>query len=290
MKRSLIRACFNLFETILGRRFMWRFARAMLFFARRDGNDDCDTSGEYLLHSTFAHHYAGSKDNVTIVDVGANTGYWADHLLASCLNSKIESLSYYGFEPSNAVRERLTENLQRFADDVSINISSEAVGNKVGPIQFEQSGGIRGSSRQVQGASGQTLNEVETVNMTTIDKIAESHSLEQIAFVKSDVEGFDLNVIEGAIPLLRAERIDFFQFEYNHTWIETRHYLQDVFRLVEALPYVICRVVPDGLEAYQNWHPGLETYFHSNFLIVRSALVGELKIKQIEFDAQGVAM
>ena len=60
---------------------------------------------------------------------------------------------------------------------------------------------------------------------------------------------------------------------------------RDVFDLVEGLPYRVCKVVPEGIDAYESWHPELETFFEANYLLVRDDLVELLDVRRGKFSA-----
>jgi hypothetical protein len=106
-----------------------------------------------------------------------------------------------------------------------------------------------------------------------------------VDFVKSDVEGFDPSVLRGAASLLAAGRIGLFQFEYNHCWISTRSFLRDVFEFVEPHPYQVCKVVSSGIDAYESWHPELETFFETNYVLVRDDLLDVFEVRRGKFSA-----
>lgn len=50
--------------------------------------------------------------------------------------------------------------------------------------------------------------------MTTVDEFARQQGLDQIHLLKSDAQGFDYQVLQGASELLRAGRIGLVFFEY----------------------------------------------------------------------------
>jgi hypothetical protein len=123
------------------------------------------------------------------------------------------------------------------------------------------------------------------VAVTTLADVLEDQEIDVVDFVKSDVEGFDLSVLRGASSLLAESRIGLFQFEYNHCWISTRSFLRDVFELVDGLPYHVCKVVPGGIDACESWHQELETFFETNYVLVRDDLLEVLGVRKGKFGA-----
>ena len=57
------------------------------------------------------------------------------------------------------------------------------------------------------------------------------------------------------------------QFEY-HRWVFARNYLRDVFEFVLKLPYRVAKITPQRVEVYAGWHPELERFFESNWLLL----------------------
>jgi len=43
--------------------------------------------------------------------------------------------------------------------------------------------------------------------------------------------------------------------------------------------------VPDGVDAYESWHPELETFFEANYLLVRDDLIERLGVRVGKFSA-----
>lgn len=44
-------------------------------------------------------------------------------------------------------------------------------------------------------------------------------------------------------------------------------------------------MVPDGIDAYESWHPELETFFETNYLLVREDLLDVFQVRRGSFDA-----
>jgi hypothetical protein len=100
-----------------------------------------------------------------------------------------------------------------------------------------------------------------------------------------DTEGHDWHVLAGAVDLLRSRRIGLAQFEYNHRWVYARRFLKDVFDLVEGMPYQVGRLTGAGVELTPRWHPELDRFFQSNFVLVENSMVAHLEHVTGSFDA-----
>ena len=123
----------------------------------------------------------------------------------------------------------------------------------------------------------------------SIDKITASqfcslNKIDAIHLLKSDTEGHDMEVIIGALSLLKEGRIAVLQFEYNHRWIFSRHYLKDVFDAIKGLPYHVGKICPDHIEVYDHWYPEHERFFESNYVLLREDAIAWFNIRDCTLD------
>lgn len=276
----------RILEGVLGRRMLWRTGRLLYQYARRDGYNDPSTNGEYLLHERLARLAAEQTKPLNIVDVGANIGYWSRHLLDACKEAGVRDVRLLAFEPSPENRARLTEALKSVPSTYRVKVRPEAVADVAGRSSFDGSTEISGTKRLIgAGERAENITQRIEVPVTTLTAVFSEEEIMQADLVKTDVEGFDLKVMQGALPLLDEGRIGLMQFEYNHCWMETRSFLRDVFDLVKGLRYYVCKVTRDGIEAYENWHPELESYVDVNYILIRSDLADSLGVREGLFDA-----
>jgi FkbM family methyltransferase len=277
----------RLAESMLGRRMLWRVGRRLYLTARRDGLGDPAANGEYALHRFAAAHAASQKGKFTIIDVGAFTGYWSHHLLAACKAAGVTSVSLLAFEPSTDGRRKFTERMHGEFPKYEVRLRSEAVSDCTGEAMFNLDparGGANGLvATNVRGADSNPA--VQRVATLTLADVFAQEGLSTAHFVKTDAEGFDLSIIKGSIPLLEKGQIGLFQFEYNHCWLNTRTMLRDVFDLLPAIPYRLCKVAPEGLQAYKCWSSELEKFYEANYVLIKNDLASAYLVQDYEFDA-----
>ncbi|MGH9615212.1 MAG: FkbM family methyltransferase [Acidobacteriaceae bacterium] len=127
-----------------------------------------------------------------VLDVGANIGYYSLYVLP-------RASAVHAFEPDPRASAVLRSNL---AGHPNAHIHTLAVGSRVGKSQFalEQNSEIS----HVTSFANQTGNEAIEVDVTTIDRFTEENNL-NVTGIKIDVEGADLDVIEGALGTLRSQ-------------------------------------------------------------------------------------
>jgi FkbM family methyltransferase len=239
------------------RHFIWRLGRKLYCFARNELPLGPEVNGEYLVLDTFLEAF--SKDSVTLIDVGANKGEWSLTALTYLKKFNIKG-SLHLFEPA----EDSFRYLQSLLSLQAVKLNKAAVSNVSSNSQLFVFGDLCGTNslHSIQGGMPQ---ETETISL---DEYVANQRLEHIDFVKSDTEGHDFKVIEGAANLLTAGKVSVWQFEYNWRWINARCYLKDVFEFIRDKPYWIGRVSRSGVEIYKDWHPELERYFETNFILV----------------------
>ena len=137
----------------------------------------------------FANHLDASG---VVLDVGANIGYYSLYMLPRVA-------AIHAFEPDPRALAVLQLNL---AGHSNAHVHNVAVGKCIGKSSFilEPSSELS----HLAGASTQRGEECYEVDITMIDQFVAERDL-RITGIKIDVEGADLDVIEGAIETLRSQ-------------------------------------------------------------------------------------
>ena len=81
-----------------------------------------------------------------------------------------------------------------------------------------------------------------------IDDYIEANQIHKINFIKIDVEGHELKVLNGLGKFLNDDFIDFIQFEFGGTNIDSHTNLLDFYVLLEGRGFKICKIMPKFLE------------------------------------------
>jgi FkbM family methyltransferase len=174
----------------------------------------------------------------TCFDVGANIG------LTACLLSKAMSHgSVYAFEPSPAAWPHLRNTVERngLSNVTPVNL---ALGAGEGRVAFMDGPGSSSASHLTEGSIDQPTDVVE---MTTVDAFMFNRRLSRLDFLKIDVEGFEIPVLEGARHSIADHRpmavIEFNSFTLSaYGNINPRTAIE---RICSIFPYVY------------RWHNGL---------------------------------
>lgn len=135
-----------------------------------------------------------------ILDVGANTGQTIRNLLRSLTNPVIHS-----FEPNSVVFQQLSKS---FAGETNLYLNNFALGNKPGQQTLLENSNSDMSSFLPLGPQGWgAVQDRKQVQVSTVDAYCRDQSISGIDLLKSDTQGFDLEVLKGAAHMLAGNRV-----------------------------------------------------------------------------------
>jgi hypothetical protein len=86
-----------------------------------------------------------------------------------------------------------------------------------------------------------------------------------------DVEGNELNILNGAKRMIENDSIDFIQFEFGGCNIDSRTFFQDFFYLLKER-YRIYRILKNGLYPIDSYSEKYEIFITTNYLAQRISL------------------
>ena len=199
-----------------------------------------------------------------IFDIGANIGLYSEELRKYFPESRI-----YAFEPSSASSIKFQE---RFMDDEKIFLVRSAVGKSNGESvlysDYESSGLASLTSRRLD-HFGIKFENSERISILTLDQwCQENHVLPDL--IKIDVEGHELDVLEGAQNLIRE--VSLIQFEFGGCNIDTRTFFQDFFYFFKNINFDLYRITPNGLQKITKYAEEDEYFVTTNYLALNSEL------------------
>ena len=186
-----------------------------------------------------------------LFDVGANEGQFVRTM------SKIfvEPFQIYSFEPSRLAFNKLNENI----NSENIRCFNHGFGSEEGQASLYNTGSLIGTIYPLNDLKGQK----ELVSLKTIDDFCVDHGIDNIFYLKIDVEGGELDVLNGSRNMLKQGRIHFIQFEFGPNCMKAKVYLKDFFEILKD--YQIYRIVKDGLRHLKKYDEILEIPLTGNF-------------------------
>lgn len=196
------------------------------------------------------------RPGMKLVDVGANIGEFS--LAALSVNPDV---SIVAFEP---VPEAFRVLVERFNGNDHVHCRRVALGAApaMTTIHVPKSNDGRGSQRSSLHRRQSHGDDVESIRVQ-IDCLDKQFS-EGIDFLKIDVEGHELAVLQGAQQLLRQQKISCLQFEYGGTFADAGVTLNEVVELLQGHGYCVARLTPFG---QISWRRGQQdSYRYSNWI------------------------
>ena len=149
------------------------------------------------------NHFPNEFNSVaTVVDVGANIGQSAKKFATEFKHCQV-----YSFEPEKDTYQKLQQNTLHLSNVSCFNLG---LGQENGQMELHH-GRYSGWNSLLP-----DLNETgikSDVEIRRLDDIIERIGLSQIDVLKTDTEGFDINVLKGASSLLTAEKVKFIYIE-----------------------------------------------------------------------------
>lgn len=135
-----------------------------------------------------------------ILDIGANIGYTACVFAAAVKANAKAPAKIYAFEPDLASFATLGEIIRRKNLGDSVEIINMAAGSADGSLEFwhneEHSADHRVVTEQFK-TSRPAEEKIVTVAVTSVDNFVAARKLQNISFIKIDVQGYELAVCEG---------------------------------------------------------------------------------------------
>jgi FkbM family methyltransferase len=176
------------------------------------------------------------ESHETVIDVGASLGY-----MTTIMAKKVgQTGKVWCFEPNPEVYQELTENVSNWQKNLGwnqINTQQKALSNKSGvgllsvPSKNREEATLV-SSQSLQ--SQQYIAESYTVTLARLDAILKHSG--QIGLMKIDVEGHELEVLQGATELITKQQIRDIIYE-DHSGYPT-----PVSKFLEQHGYTIFRI------------------------------------------------
>ena len=201
---------------------------------------------------------------VIVFDVGANVGDYAEEVNMRLKNGT----EIYCFEPGQQAFFSLNE---RFGSKNNVHVYNIGLGDKEETLTlFSEKDGasLRASLYDLRlDHLGLKMSHVEKVQVSTIDLFCESHGINEIDFLKLDVEGHELKVLTGAQRMLNSRQIHAIQFEFGPCNIDSRVFFRDFFYMLNS-GYRIYRVLGNGLSPIDSYKETYEVFITTNYLAI----------------------
>lgn len=244
-----------------GRKAFQAFFERLFFIALRGMNygngSDYEKSGEKYIFELINRIF--TQKEIVIFDIGANIGGYSKSLIQ---NIKIP-FHIYAFEPTSFCINELKK-----IDHTNFTYHQLGFSNTVGTteIHYEYDGSVWASiENNGYERIKKQLSRTEIIQLETIDRFIEVHSIAHIDFLKIDIEGHELKAFQGAKNAIENGKIAMIQFEFGLASLYAGNRLTDFFSILKN--YDIYRILQDGLQKI-TYHESFEIYLTTNYLAV----------------------
>jgi FkbM family methyltransferase len=229
---------------------------------RAENNDAIEANGELRFMRERLPHCG------TVFDVGANVGDWAR--LALQVNPRAR---LYCFEPSAFTFAKLTAN----AFPANVSCHNLGFGPEAGAATlhvFDEGSGMNSIYPRTGLEDGWNIappSKTETIRIDTLDAFCAAQAIDRVDFLKMDVEGHELGVLNGAAGLFGRRAIGAVQFEYGGCNIDSRTFMKDFFEFFQVRGYTLHKIYPDRLLPVARYDQRLDNFQHQNWVAMRPA-------------------
>ena len=243
---------------------IYKLAQRVAFDHRGENNSDIYINGESLF----------LKKNINFLniffDVGANIGEWTNFVSKMKPGAKV-----FSFEPIDDSFNDLSKNVK----SKNARLIKMALGDKTEKVVFNVYGDYSVmNSMYARASDGLMVLKKQEVDMMRLDDFCLENNVKNIDFLKIDVEGNELKVLDGAKDMLSNDKISVIQFEYGGTYIDAEILLKDVFDFFSELPYTIYKILPDRL-LQTGYSQQLENFQYANYLAINNSWLNKINSK-----------
>lgn len=224
------------------------------------GGSSIHNSGELLVMK----HVATNLKNIehfTLFDCGANIGDYALGVVAHFP----EQCKVYCFEPVPSTFTTLKENV---ASNPLIECFNFGLGSGEMTVKVytNPDNSCISSLYQRQVAHHKfEMQNTQDVQIRTLDNFCTEQDIRRIHLLKIDVEGHELQVLQGAAGMIGRNAIEYIQFEFGGCNIDAKTYFQDFYYLLSER-YEIYRILQHGLKKLDGYSEMMEIFVTTNYL------------------------
>lgn len=223
-----------------------------------------ESSGEQVT-TNLLRSVDGKK---VIFDVGANVGDYTD-----MVDRQLERVNIHLFEPQQKLINQLED---KYSTDEKKCVNGFALSDESGQTTIhydEQGSGLASMTKRRVDHFNIDFDQKEKIEIKTLDKYCEDEGISEINLLKIDVEGHELEVLNGAMDMISSGNIQYITFEFGGANIDTRTYFQDYYYFFDEYDYDIYRILPNSeLYKIDSYSELDEKFRTTNYIAVRSKI------------------
>jgi FkbM family methyltransferase len=251
----------------------WLTVSKSLDKASNNVNFDINNNGELRVLKILAKFQPKC-----VFDVGANVGEYTNIVVQTCPGCLVHS-----FEIVPDTFGELVNNVK----SKNVRFVNKGLSDSPGIIDIHVSKreSTTATAFRIDGMKAHehyySEGEVHKCEVITGDSYLAQQGINEIDFLKVDVEGMDYRVLSGFRESL--SKIKVIQFEYGIFNISSKDLLVDFYRLLSESGFVVGKIMPKGV-IFRDYHFSMEDFYGNNYIAVRKGeqeLISELGFKMI---------
>jgi FkbM family methyltransferase len=206
------------------------------------------------------------SENPVVFDGGSNKGSFSEIFIQEYK----DKCQLHLFEPNQML---LDYTRIKFEYEKGINYSQLGISDKQGEKSFYYFENYNNEISSIYpdeagGWEGLPMKEGK-ISVTSVDEYCTLNSIKHIDFLKLDIEGSEVDAINGCIGMLNSGDIKIIQIEYGGHYVRSNRKFQEVIDLVTPLGYKIYRYIKDNFWELKDFK---EDYAAENFYITKEEI------------------
>ncbi len=190
------------------------------------------------------------RNDDVVIDIGANIGWFTTQFAD-------EGKQCHAFEPNPHVFNKLKKNCELNGIEKKCILNNCAVGKNTGKIKFFTFKNLHHGLCSISDFNREDKEEIN-VNITTLYGYLAKNNISKIDLIKVDVEGAELDVLEGFAPLFKKKYFPIWTFELNNKTSKAFNYSpKDILNKLHNIGYtqILIRekiIKIDNFNSYNN--------------------------------------
>ncbi len=228
-------------------------------------------NGEKFFIEKLFENFSREGGKKVIFDIGANIGNYSSILLYYSEQKNVEA-ELHIFEPTQSCFKIL---LTKYGTKTNVILNNFGLSNVNTTAEIFYDKDLSGlASLYKRNLKHYNINfdKSEQIKLLRADEYIEKNKIKHISFIKIDVEGHELKVLEGLGNYLNADFIDYIQFEYGGANLDSHSSLLEIYEVLEKSNFVIAKIMPNGLEI-RKYKPFMENFQYSNYVAISMRLI-----------------
>ena len=121
------------------------------------------------------------------------------------------------------------------------------------------------------------LSKSETISLKRLDNYFQIANIEHVHLMKIDIEGHEIAAWKGMAHFLNLDFVDFIQFEYGGSNLDSHTSLLDIYSMLEKAGFIICKLMPKFLEP-RSYRPNIDNFSYAKYVAVSNRVFDKMRI------------